>query len=138
MLLPALLGNMLIERLRPLALQGTELATAQVDTLNIKLLKVRRSGDAQHAARPPVPGLQLVQRADLRARHEPAALSVIDTQRLAGAMTQKRPATQAGAGGGVSALHVPTIRTLAAASLAAPIAQIRDAMPRCAGSWIQA
>ena len=31
---------MLIERLRALALQCTELATAQVDTLRIKLLKV--------------------------------------------------------------------------------------------------
>jgi hypothetical protein len=39
MLLSAL-GYVLIERLRALALQGTELATAQVDTLRIKLLKV--------------------------------------------------------------------------------------------------
>ena len=36
----AALGYVLIERLRALALQGTELATAQVDTLRIKLLKV--------------------------------------------------------------------------------------------------
>ena len=36
----AALGYVLIERLRALALQGTVLATAQVDTLRIKLLKV--------------------------------------------------------------------------------------------------
>jgi hypothetical protein len=36
----AALGYVLIERLRALALQGTALATAQVDTLRIKLLKV--------------------------------------------------------------------------------------------------
>jgi hypothetical protein len=34
------LGYVLIERLRALALQGTELAKAQVDTLRIKLLKL--------------------------------------------------------------------------------------------------
>lgn len=39
-MLLAALGYVLIERLRALALQGTELATAQVDTLRIKLLKV--------------------------------------------------------------------------------------------------
>ena len=36
----AALGYVLIERLRALALQGTALASAQVDTLRIKLLKV--------------------------------------------------------------------------------------------------
>jgi len=36
----AALGYVLIERLRALALQGTALATAQVDTLRIRLLKV--------------------------------------------------------------------------------------------------
>jgi hypothetical protein len=36
----AALGYVLIERLRALALQGTALANAQVDTLRIKLLKV--------------------------------------------------------------------------------------------------
>jgi hypothetical protein len=36
----AALGYVLIERLRALALQGTALATAQVDTLRVKLLKV--------------------------------------------------------------------------------------------------
>ena len=35
-----ILGYVPIERLRALALQGTELATAQVDTLRIRLLKV--------------------------------------------------------------------------------------------------
>ena len=39
-MLLAALGYVLIERLRTLALQGTALATAQVDTLRIKLLKV--------------------------------------------------------------------------------------------------
>ena len=39
-MLLAALGYVLIERLRALALQGTELATAQVGTLRIKLLKV--------------------------------------------------------------------------------------------------
>lgn len=39
-MLLAALGYVLIERLRALSLQGTELATAQVDTLRIKLLKV--------------------------------------------------------------------------------------------------
>ena len=39
-MLLAALGYVLIERLRALALQGTTLATAQVDTLRIKLLKV--------------------------------------------------------------------------------------------------
>ena len=39
-MLLAALGYVLIERLRALALVGTELATAQVDTLRIKLLKV--------------------------------------------------------------------------------------------------
>ena len=39
-MLLAALGYVLIERLRALALQGTELATAQADTLRIKLLKV--------------------------------------------------------------------------------------------------
>jgi hypothetical protein len=39
-MLLAALGYVLVERLRALALQGTELATAQVDTLRIKLLKV--------------------------------------------------------------------------------------------------
>lgn len=34
------LGYVLIERLRALALQGTKLATAQVETLRIKLLKL--------------------------------------------------------------------------------------------------
>lgn len=38
--LPAALGYCLIERLRALALAGTALASAQVDTLRIKLLKV--------------------------------------------------------------------------------------------------
>lgn len=36
----AAMGYVLIERLRALALQGTALTTAQVDTLRIKLLKV--------------------------------------------------------------------------------------------------
>ena len=36
----AALGYVLIERLRALALQGTTLATAQVDTLRVKLLKL--------------------------------------------------------------------------------------------------
>lgn len=39
-MLLAALGYVLIERMRALALQGTELACAQVDTLRIKLLKV--------------------------------------------------------------------------------------------------
>ena len=39
-MLLAALGYVLIERLRALALQGTALATAQVDTLRIRLLKV--------------------------------------------------------------------------------------------------
>ena len=39
-MLVAALGYVLIERLRALALQGTALASAQVDTLRIKLLKV--------------------------------------------------------------------------------------------------
>ena len=39
-MLLAALGYVLIERLRALALQGTELAKAQVDTLRIKLLKL--------------------------------------------------------------------------------------------------
>ena len=39
-MLLAALGYVLIERLRALALQGTALASAQVDTLRIKLLKV--------------------------------------------------------------------------------------------------
>ena len=39
-MLLAALGYVLIERLRTLALQGTALASAQVDTLRIKLLKV--------------------------------------------------------------------------------------------------
>jgi hypothetical protein len=39
-MLLAALGYVLIERLRALALQGTALATAQMDTLRIKLLKV--------------------------------------------------------------------------------------------------
>ena len=39
-MLLAALGYVLIERLRTLALQGTTLASAQVDTLRIKLLKV--------------------------------------------------------------------------------------------------
>ena len=39
-MLLAALGYVLIERLRALALQGTELATAQVETLRVKLLKV--------------------------------------------------------------------------------------------------
>lgn len=39
-MLLAALGYVLIERLRALALQGTALSSAQVDTLRIKLLKV--------------------------------------------------------------------------------------------------
>jgi Transposase DDE domain group 1 len=39
-MLLAALGYVLIERLRTLALKGTRLATAQVDTLRIKLLKL--------------------------------------------------------------------------------------------------
>jgi len=39
-MLLAALGYVLIERLRALALQGTALASAQVDTLRIRLLKV--------------------------------------------------------------------------------------------------
>lgn len=39
-MLLAALGYVLIERLRALALQGTALASAQVDTLRIKLLKL--------------------------------------------------------------------------------------------------
>ena len=39
-MLLAALGYVLIERMRALALAGTELATAQVDTLRIKLLKL--------------------------------------------------------------------------------------------------
>ena len=39
-MLLAALAYVLIERLRALALEGTALATAQVDTLRIKLLKV--------------------------------------------------------------------------------------------------
>ena len=39
-MLLAALGYVLIERLRALALVGTALATAQVDTMRVKLLKV--------------------------------------------------------------------------------------------------
>ena len=58
----------------------------------------RRGDHAQHAAHPAVPGLALAQRADLRARDEPAAIALNFIQRMARAMTQKRPATQAGVG----------------------------------------
>jgi hypothetical protein len=47
-MLVAALGYCLIERLRTLALAGTALATAQVDTLRIKLLKVSRRHHTQH------------------------------------------------------------------------------------------
>ena len=39
-MLLAALGYVLVERLRALAFQGTALASAQVDTLRIKLLEV--------------------------------------------------------------------------------------------------
>jgi hypothetical protein len=51
----------LIERLRALALHGTQLATALVDTLRIKLLKVAARDHAQYSAYSFVLGLQLAQ-----------------------------------------------------------------------------
>ena len=57
---------MLIERLRALALQGSELATAQVDTLRIKR-RIRLYLASN-----------LTQRADFRARKAPAALTMND------------------------------------------------------------
>jgi len=61
---------------------------------------------------------------------------VIDKQRLAGAMAQKQPATQARVwGGGATASHMRAISTMAAATTAALIALIRAAMPPFAGRW---
>ena len=51
-------------------------------------------------------------------------------------MTQKRPATQAGVGAIATALRMPTITPMAAANIVALLAQIRAAMPRCAGRWL--
>jgi len=65
--------------------------------LRIRLLKVA-AVIAQHAAHPAVPGLALAQRANLRPRDEPAAIALKFIQRMACAMTPKRPATQAGVG----------------------------------------
>lgn len=57
------------------------------------------SGDAQHAAHPPVPGLQLAQCADLRARHEPAALT-LNTPAAPGRRDDTKTARNPSRGGG--------------------------------------
>jgi hypothetical protein len=97
-MLLAALGYVLIERLRALALQGTALANAQVDTLRIKLLKVaavvtRNTRRIRLYLASNWPSAR-----DLCARHEPAALTLNSIQCLARALTPKRPATQAGVG----------------------------------------
>jgi hypothetical protein len=53
-------------------------------------------------------------------------------------MKQKRPATQAGVGVSATALRMPTITPMAAANIVALLAQIRAAMPRCAGRCLHA
>ncbi len=118
----AALGCVLIERLRARTLQGTALAVAQLDTLRIKLL----------------PGLELAQRANLRARHEPVDLTLNGKQRPAGAMTQRWPATQAGVGAGATAWRLQAISTLAATPIATSFAHIRSAMPLCGDRWLYA
>ena len=78
--------------------RGTALASAQVDTLRIKLLKVAAVITRNTRRIRAVPGLALAQRGHLRPRDEPTALTLNFIQRLACAMTQKWPATQAGVG----------------------------------------
>ena len=107
----AALGCVLIERLRALALQGTALAAAQVETLRIKLLKV----DA------------VVTRNTRRIRLY-----------LAGAMTQKRPVTQAGVGVGAGVWLMRAISDFAAVSIEASFVHISAAKPHCAGRWLLA
>jgi hypothetical protein len=88
------------------------------------------------AAHSLVPGLQLAQRTDLRARPEPATLPLNGKQRLAGAMTEKWPATQAGVGVGATAWDMRAISALAAVPSAASLAHICAAAPRGAGCWL--
>jgi len=64
----------------------------------IQVAQSRRGGHTQHAAHSPVPGLELAQRGHLRPRDEPTAFALNVIQRLARAMTQEWPATQAGVG----------------------------------------
>jgi hypothetical protein len=104
-MLLAALGYVLIERLRALALKGTKLATAQVDTLRIKLLKLaavvtRNTRRIRLYLASNWPSADLFAHA-MRQLRSP----YIPNQRLARAMTQKWPATQAGVGGTTSAAH---------------------------------
>ena len=96
-MLLAALGYVLIERLRALALQGTALASAQIDTLRIKLLKVaavitRNTRRIRLYLASHWPSAQTF------AHAMPTAFSLGFIQRMARAMTQKWPATQAGVG----------------------------------------
>ena len=94
-MLLAALGYVLIERLRALALQGTALASAQVDTLRVKLLKLA-AVVTRNTRRIRLYLAALAECADLRSRDEPAPIPLNFIQRLARAMTQNWPATQAG------------------------------------------
>ena len=88
----------LIERLRALALVGTTLATAQMDTLRVKLLKLAAVITGNPPAHPPVVGLPLAQCGYLCACDAPVALTLIQPQRMAWLLTQIWPATLAGVG----------------------------------------
>jgi Transposase DDE domain group 1 len=66
----------------------------------------RRSGCLQHAAHPPVPGLQLAQCEHLRARHEPTAFTV-NAQPAPGTRDDKKMARNPRRGRGSCVLPSP-------------------------------
>jgi hypothetical protein len=75
-MLLAALGYVLIDRLRALALKGTKLATAQVDTAEDRAAQTRSRRHPQYPAHSSVSGLQLALCRCLCARHGPITLTV--------------------------------------------------------------
>ena len=118
-MLLAALGYVLIERLRALALAGTALAKAQVDTLRCKLLKLA-AVVTRNTRRIRLYLASNWPSADLFAHAmSPLRSPQSNPQRLAGALTQKWPATQAGVGEvtpGIRQKHQPVPRRYAPAS----------------------
>lgn len=115
-MLLASLGYVLIERLRALALVGTALATAQVDTLRIKLLKLAAVVTRNTRRIRLYLAFQLAQCRHLCARHEPAALPV-NPQSAPGLRVDTKMARNPSRGGGSCVLRQAKTSTAALANL---------------------
>lgn len=73
----AALGYCLTERLRAQALQGTGAGHCPCRCAASSCNRSPPWSRAKHAPNPPLSGLQLAQRGSIRARHEPASLTII-------------------------------------------------------------